>query len=206
MFSGIIESLGTIQSINREKDAIVIVVQTGIKDLTLGESVAVNGVCLTVTHSNHEGNASFFVSSETLDRTNLGQLTNTKRVNLERAVTPSTRLSGHIVQGHVDATGRFVNVQKSGDAHQVFFAFPQQLRKYVVEKGSIAIDGVSLTLNGIGELGQNGANADEFIIHIMIIPHTWEHTTLGHLTLGDKVNVEVDIIAKYVENLCIVQK
>lgn len=206
MFSGIIESLGTIQTVKHEKDAIVVEVDTGITDLSMGESIAVNGVCLTVVQYNQQGQASFFISSETLARTNLGKLVEGKRVNLERAVTPSTRLSGHIVQGHVDAPGRFVKAEKSGDAHQVFFAFPASLRKYVVEKGSIAIDGTSLTLNGIGEIGGGDAASDEFVIHIMIIPHTWEHTTLGHLSPNDMVNVEVDVIAKYVENLCLVQK
>lgn len=206
MFSGIIESLGTIQTVTHEPNAMVVEVDTGITDLSMGESVAVNGVCLTVIKYDEKGSATFFISSETLDRTNLGKLAKGKRVNLERAVLPSTRLSGHIVQGHVDATGRFINAEQSGDAHKVFFAFPASLRKYVVEKGSIAIDGTSLTLNGIGDVGAGDANLDEFIIHIMIIPHTWEHTTLGHLSLGDMVNVEVDIIAKYVENLCLVQK
>lgn len=206
MFSGIIESLGTIYTITHEPDAMVVEVDTGITDLSMGESVAVNGVCLTVIKYDDKGRATFFISSETLNRTNLEKLDKRKRVNLERAVTPSTRLSGHIVQGHVDATGRFVKVEQSGDAHKVFFAFPASLRKYVVEKGSIAVDGTSLTLNGVGEIGKDGAGSDEFIIHIMIIPHTWENTTLGYLSLGDKVNVEVDIIAKYVENLCLVQK
>ncbi|MDI2112062.1 riboflavin synthase [Commensalibacter nepenthis] len=206
MFSGIIESLGSILTVNRKPNAMVIEVDTGIPDLSIGESVAVNGVCLTVVKYDAQGKVSFFISSETLNRTNLNQLQVNKRVNLERAVTPSTRLSGHIVQGHVDATGRFVKAEQSGDAHKVFFAFPASLRKYVVEKGSIAIDGTSLTLNGVGEIGKDGASSDEFIIHIMIIPHTWEHTTLGYLSLGDMVNVEVDIIAKYVENLCLVQK
>ncbi|CAI3952174.1 Riboflavin synthase alpha chain (RibC) (PDB:1I8D) [Commensalibacter communis] len=206
MFSGIIESLGTILTVNHEPNAMVIEVATGISDLSMGESVAVNGVCLTVVQYDTQGKASFFISSETLNRTNLNTLHVDKRVNLERAVTPSTRLSGHIVQGHVDATGRFLKAEQSGDAYKVFFAFPASLRKYVVEKGSIAIDGTSLTLNGVGEIGRDGASSDEFIIHIMIIPHTWEYTTLGHLSPDDMVNVEVDIIAKYVENLCLVQK
>lgn len=127
----------------------------------------------------------------------LGSLAAGSRVNLERAVTPSTRLSGHIVQGHVDGLGRFVGATPSGDARRVEFDIPAELRRYMVEKGSVALDGISLTLNEVGPV-QDG----KFRIALMIIPHTWDHTTLGTLRVGDAVNVEVDIIAKYVEAQC----
>ncbi|CAK7192521.1 Riboflavin synthase [Commensalibacter sp. Nvir] len=202
MFSGIIENLGIVQSVRFENNAMIILIDTFMRDLSVGESVAVNGVCLTVTECNREGRAIFFLSSETLERSSLKKLVADKYVNLERAVTPSTRLSGHIVQGHVDGTARFVNKEQQGEAHTVLFSMPKALRKYVVEKGSIAIDGVSLTLNKIKE-----TNMDEaFDIQLMIIPHTWEHTTFGQMTLGENVNIEVDIIAKYVENICLFQK
>lgn len=203
MFSGIIGYLGRIQTIAKEKDAMVITVNTGMSNLSIGESVAVNGVCLTVTEIHNAGEATFFISFETLNRTNLGQLKLKDRVNLEQAVTPSTRLSGHIVQGHVDATGRFIDAKEVGEAHEVTFALPAHLRKYLVEKGSIALDGISLTLNSVGDVGQAPAHSDEFLISLMIIPHTWENTTLGQFVAGAMINVEVDIIAKYVENLCI---
>lgn len=211
MFSGIIEFLGTIETIYYEKQdskiqAMGIKVKTDIADLTLGESIALNGVCLTVTEIGTNREASFYVSSETLDRTNLGILIENMKVNMERAVTPSTRLSGHIVQGHVDATGRLVRVDEVGEAHRIFIALPRSLRQYVVEKGSIAIDGISLTINGIDESHFEQQQADEFLIHLMIIPHTWHQTRLGKLNLNDIVNIEVDILAKYVENLCRVQK
>lgn len=211
MFSGIIEFLGVVKIIRYEKQdskiqAMEITVQTDIEDLTLGESIAVNGVCLTVTDVGTNKEASFFVSSETLDRTNLGILIENMKVNLERAVTPSTRLSGHIVQGHVDATGRLMCVETQGEAHKIFIALPNSLRQYVVEKGSIAIDGISLTINGIDETHSWHQKTDEFLIDLMIVPHTWNHTNLGQLKINDIVNIEVDIISKYVENLCRTQK
>lgn len=211
MFSGIIEFLGVVSAVKYEKQdlkiqAMEIKIKTGIPDLILGESVAVNGVCLTVTKLGTNDEASFFISSETLDRTNLYVLIENMKVNLERAVTPSTRLSGHIVQGHVDATGRIFKIEQKGEAHQLFVALPSSLRKYVVEKGSIAIDGVSLTINGIKEIAEENHGMNEFLIDLMIIPHTWNHTRLGLLKVDDIVNIEVDIISKYVENLCRVQK
>lgn len=202
MFSGIIEHLGTVTTARRGDRALHVAIATGIDDLSMGESIAVNGVCLTVTEFDAAGNASFFISIETLDRTSLGRLAEGGRVNLERAVTPATRLSGHIVQGHVDGTGRLLAVEPAGEARRVVFAIPNALRRYLVEKGSITLDGISLTLNEIGETGTAGAGPDAFPVALMIIPHTWTHTSLGTLAPGDAVNVEVDVIAKYVETLC----
>jgi riboflavin synthase len=197
MFSGIIENLGTVTAARRGDRSLHIAVATGIGDLSLGESIAVNGVCLTVTDHDASGRASFFISTETLDRTSLGRLAEGSLVNLERAVTPATRLSGHIVQGHVDGTARLLSVEAAGESRRIVFAIPAGLRRYLVEKGSITLDGISLTLNEIGSVG-----AEDVPVALMIIPHTWTHTALGTLSPGDEVNVEVDVIAKYVETLC----
>ena len=208
MFSGIIETMGQIIRADRSPNALILDVQTGLRDIGEGESIALNGVCLTAIASSVEGEVRFFVSSETLERTSLGQLDVGKRVNLERAVTPLTRLSGHIVQGHVDGVAQFVACTEVGEARRVEFAVPHHLRRYMVEKGSIALDGISLTINEIHNNVQcvktpvKHTTHDDVCITLMIIPYTWEHTTLGGLCLGDKVNVEVDIIAKYVEAQC----
>lgn len=197
MFSGIIESLGPVLKVEPGAKSVMLEVETGLQDVAEGESIAVNGVCLTATAPSETGLVQFFVSSETLDRTTLGALRAGSHVNLERAVTPATRLSGHIVQGHVDGTARFVESTPSGDAHRVVFEVPASLRRYMVEKGSITLDGISLTLNELSDVKD-----DVFRIALMIIPHTWTHTNLGKLQPGDAVNVEVDVIAKYVEVLC----
>ncbi|QNT77547.1 riboflavin synthase [Entomobacter blattae] len=205
MFSGIIEKKGHILSLTPTQDnaSIELLLETGFPDLELGESIAVNGVCLTVAQ-HHTTQALFFVSPETLARTSLGMLEKGGTVNLERAVTPSTRLSGHIVQGHVDGTGRLLSIQNEGEAHKITLAIPAHFKRYMVEKGSITLDGISLTLNEVGPIGQAPAKEDEFLISLMIIPHTWQHTTLSDLSKKPSpiLNVEVDIIAKYVENLC----
>ncbi|MFT9088645.1 MAG: riboflavin synthase [Acetobacter okinawensis] len=197
MFSGIIESLGQVLAVEQGARSLMLEVQTGLADVAEGESIAVNGVCLTAVAPAQNAPVRFFVSGETLDRTMLGAVTAGAHVNLERAVTPSTRLSGHIVQGHVDGLARFVGATPVGDARRVEFDVPATLRRYMVEKGSVALDGISLTLNEVGAV-----HGDVFRIALMIIPHTWEHTTLGTLRAGDAVNVEVDIIAKYVEAQC----
>ena len=197
MFSGIIETVGQVIRAEPSPRSLVLDVQTGMQDVAEGESIAVNGVRLTAVAPDTDGLVRFFVSSETLDRTGLGRLETGGRVNLERAVTPSTRLSGHIVQGHVDAVARFAACSDVGEAKRVEFSVPQGLQRYMVEKGSIALDGISLTLNEISP-----GPDDDVRIALMIIPHTWEHTTLGSLTIGDAVNVEVDVIAKYVEAQC----
>ena len=198
MFSGIIERLGRVRGVEPGDEAMRVTVDTGFADLELGESVAVNGVCLTLIDSDRQGMAAFFVSSETLARTGLGSLREGGRVNLERAVTPSTRLSGHIVQGHVDGVATLASVTASGDAWSLLLDLPAALRRYCVEKGSISLDGISLTINAILPSAVPG----QFGVALMIIPHTWEHTNLGTLAPGASLNVEVDLIAKYVEQLC----
>lgn len=196
MFSGIIERLGRVAAVVPGEGTVRLDLETGFADLSLGESVAVNGVCLTVTAFDRDGHASVFVSPETLRVTALERLAQGHSVNLERAVTPSTRLSGHIVQGHVDGVGRLDRIEPSGEAYALRFVLPQRLRRYCVEKGSITLDGISLTLNSIEEPAD-----DRFAVSVTIIPHTWDHTTLGGLAAGDPVNVEIDVIAKYVEQL-----
>ena len=199
MFSGIIERLGHVAAVVPGQGDVRLDLRTGFPDLELGESVAVNGVCLTVTRD-ADGLASFFASTETLSVTALGRLQPGDRVNLERAVTPSTRLSGHIVQGHVDGVGTLLSVEPAGDAWSLRFSLPPALRRYCVAKGSVTLDGISLTLNRLDE-PSGTAGEERFAIGVTVIPHTWEHTTLGSLRPQSPVNVEVDVIAKYVEQL-----
>ncbi|MBO0721019.1 MAG: riboflavin synthase, partial [Blastocatellia bacterium] len=158
--------------------------------LRQGDSIAVNGVCLTVV----ERGADWFaadVSAETLRRSSLKQLRGGARINLERPLLPSSRLGGHLVQGHVDGTGRFIEARPEGDGWLLRIWFPPELSRYLVEKGSITVDGISLTIAQLGE--------DWF--EIAIIPHTWNVTNLNALERGAEVNLEVDIIAKYVERM-----
>jgi riboflavin synthase len=158
-----------------------------------GESIAVNGTCLTVERWDSEG-ISFFASPETLARTALGSLKAGSRVNLERAMLASDRLGGHVVQGHVDGVGRLVALEREGEAWSMEVEIPQALSRYCVPKGSICLDGTSLTINEIMAPGNR--------IRIQIIPHTFSHTRLQAISAGEAVNVEVDVIAKYVERLC----
>jgi riboflavin synthase len=196
MFTGIIEQVGKVAAVIDEASARRLTLVSDFEDLALGESVAVNGVCLTVVRS-EPGRADFFVSPETLERSNLAGLAAGGGVNLERSVTLATRLSGHLVQGHVDGKARLISVKHDGEARRVEFGLPAALWPLCVEKGSIALNGVSLTLNAVGEPGVGG----RFSVAIMLIPHTWSHTNLQHCAPGDEVNVEVDVLAKYVERL-----
>ena len=192
MFSGIIQSLGTVEKIIRsdEKAEMVIRTESDFKDFELGESIAVNGVCLTVRDSGEH----FFVvdlSTETLNRTGFKEIKERAKVNLERSLTPSQKISGHFVSGHVDQMGKVVEIEhKSGE---ILFRFehPAELGPYIIEKGSIAIDGISLTVVD--------AEAERF--SVALIPHTLEVTSLGLRAVGDAVNIETDILAKYVQRL-----
>lgn len=197
MFSGIIERLAQVRERAEIAGSIEVELATGWTDLALGESIAVDGVCLTVAAIGEGGNARFFVSPESLARTNLGRLTTGATVNLERAVTLDTRLSGHLVQGHVDGLARLVERVEAEGAWRHVFLLPVALGRYCVEKGSIALNGISLTINGIE------SRADGLAVAVTIIPHTWDHTNLHSLALGDDLNVEVDVMAKYVERLCL---
>lgn len=196
MFSGIIERLSKVRQTGRQDGTLILTLETGYPDLELGESIAVNGVCLTVVGFDAEGLAKFFVSAETIDRSNLGALSPGGFVNLERSVRLETRLSGHLVQGHVDGKATLSKVTPLGGAYLLELSLPPAVARYCVEKGSIALNGISLTLNAVED------SADQTLIRITIIPHTWEHTNLQHLSVGSDVNVEVDVMAKYVERLC----
>jgi riboflavin synthase len=192
MFTGIVEELGEIVAVQRGAQSAVIRVRGPVvtSDATPGASIAVNGVCLTVVQ--HDGPTfSVDVMAETLNRSSLGALQAGAVVNLERAMAASSRFGGHIVQGHVDGTGQIL-ARVPGDRWEVVqFSLPTELSRYVVEKGSITVDGVSLTVSGVTD--------DTF--SVSLIPTTLELTTLGRRRAGDLVNLEVDVIAKYVERL-----
>ena len=192
MFTGIIEELGRVRAVEpRGEDArIVIEAHTITQGAGEGESIAVNGVCLTALDLKPDSFAAD-CSKETLERSTLGRLKPGAPVNLERAVTPSTRLGGHIVQGHVDARGRLLSVVEHGGSWTVRIGYPNELAKYLVFKGSVAVEGISLTIAGL---------TDDYF-EIAVIPKTWEVTNLSELRPGDEVNLEVDVIAKYVERM-----
>jgi len=192
MFTGIIEELGHVREVEkRGEDArIMIEARTVTEGSSDGDSIAVNGVCLTALDVKPESFAAD-VSKETLFRSTLGNLKPGLPVNLERAVTPATRLGGHIVQGHVDARGTFLGSENHGDSWTFRFAYPKEIARYLVFKGSVAVEGVSLT---IAEL------TDDYF-EIAVIPKTWEVTNFSQLKAGDEVNLEVDVIAKYVERI-----
>ncbi len=197
MFSGIIEKTGRVTTLSRSGQSLVLSVKTGFRDLAPGESIAINGVCLTVTKISQGGTVAFFVSPETIQRSNLGALSVGNLVNLERAVRLETRLSGHLVQGHVDGMAILSSITPEADACRLEFRLPAIMGRYCIEKGSIALNGVSLTLNQVAP--QPDKN---FLIKLTIIPLTWKHTNLHALQIGAAVNVEIDVIAKYVESLC----
>ncbi|MEK6704778.1 MAG: riboflavin synthase [Bdellovibrionota bacterium] len=193
MFTGIVEKVGTVDAVDRLATASNVAIATGFKDLSIGESVAVNGVCLTVAES-VDSMAVFFISHESLARTNLGALLAGSKVNLERALKFSDRMSGHIVQGHVDSVAVVSGISKQVDAVDITITIPAQLSRYCVVKGSLAVNGVSLTINTI---------SDSLVeLGFTLIPHTWANTNLSTLTVGDTVNIEVDVIAKHLEKLC----
>lgn len=192
MFTGIIEELGKVAALDQRSEGarIRIDARTVTADTEDGDSIAVNGVCLTAVDVNAEG-FSADISPETLERTTLGNLQPGSRVNLERAVTPGTRLGGHIVQGHVDGRGTLISAERSGDFYTVRIGFPPELARYFVFKGSVAVEGISLTV----------AALDKDSFDIAVIPKTWQLTNLSTIKPGDAVNLEADIIAKYVERM-----
>ena len=192
MFTGLIEELGSIRERSESVSGSRLTVSCSLvtSDISNGDSIAVNGVCLTALDVTPASFAAD-VSPETLERTTLGSLNISSPVNLERAVTPATRLGGHIVQGHVDGRGTFVSAVHQGDFWTVTVAFPPDLARYFVEKGSVAVEGISLTIAKLRD--------DSF--DFAIIPKTWDVTNLHSLKPGDPVNLEVDVIAKYVERM-----
>ncbi|GAA0086468.1 riboflavin synthase [Clostridium sp. CTA-7] len=192
MFTGIVEEIGVIQGIkNNEKSSKIAIKANKVLDKTiLGDSICTNGVCLTIT--NISGNTfEADVMAETLRRSNLGQLSIGSKVNLERALSLETRLGGHIVSGHIDGTGEIISLVKEDNATWVSIKASSEILKYVVEKGSIAIDGISLTV----------AYVDNEMFKVSIIPHTGEETILLKKKPGETVNLECDVIGKYVEKL-----
>jgi riboflavin synthase len=192
MFTGIIEELGRVRGVERRGEGVRMRVEarTVAEGTREGDSIAVNGVCLTALEVTAEG-FSADGSRETLQRSTLGRLRAGSFVNLERAVTPTTRLGGHIVQGHVDARGRFLSAEEHGGSWTVRVGYPPEIARYLVFKGSVAVEGISLTV---------AALTDDFF-EIAVIPKTWAVTNLSHLRPGDEVNLEADIIAKYVERI-----
>jgi riboflavin synthase len=192
MFTGIVAELGEVAGIEHLDDAARITIRGSVDDAVPGDSIAVNGVCLTVTGI-MDGTFTADVMRETLDRSGLGQLTGGAPVNLELSVRLNDRLGGHLVQGHVDATGTIISREPSEHWEVVRISLPGQISRYVVEKGSIAVDGVSLTVSALGP-------ADDWF-EISLIPETLKRTTLGSRQPGEVVNLEVDVIAKYVERL-----
>lgn len=195
MFTGLVEEIGTVASLEQQGDAVRlgIAATTVMEGTVLGDSIAVNGVCLTVAEFAEDGFVAD-VMQESLDRSALGELAIGSRVNLERALLPTKRLGGHIMQGHVDATAQLLHRTPSEHWYVLRFSLPEGLARYVVEKGSIAVSGTSLTVSALG--------TDESLwFEVSLIPTTLEHTILGGLVPGDTVNLEVDVMAKYVEKM-----
>jgi len=189
VFTGIVEELGTVEEVERQSDAVRLTVRAGrvLEDAGPGDSISVNGCCLTVAE--RTGTTwTADVMAETLDKTGLGSLGVGDRVNLERAVTAGTRLGGHLVQGHVDAVGHLVGREPGEHWDVVTISMPRELAPYLVDKGSITVDGVSLTV----------VRAGEEAFTVSLIPETLRRTTLGFRAPGDAVNLEVDVIGKYV--------
>ncbi len=193
MFTGIIQAIGKIKQIEAKQQDTRLLIAAGslsLADTQVGDSIAVNGVCLTATEITGD---SFWVdvSAESLDKTSLKDIKISSPVNLEKALTLSTPLGGHLVSGHVDGLGKILNISKSGRSTEYKIELPEGLAKYVASKGSVCIDGVSLTVNSI--------NGCEF--SISIIPHTQEQTIIKSYRVGTKLNIEIDLIARYMERL-----
>ncbi len=188
MFTGIVEEVGKVESVRDGKMSISAALV--LQELAVSDSICINGVCLTVTEK-APNSFSVDVVPETLRRSNLGDLQSGAGVNLERSLTPSGRMGGHIVQGHVDGTATVAGIEPDGDALMLRFTAAPDLMRYVVEKGFIAVDGTSLTI----------VDCDDKSFSITLIPYTRENTVFGSRRIGERVNIEVDILAKYVERL-----
>lgn len=193
MFTGIIEAVGHIQEVESKGSDTRLRINTGkldLGDVQLGDSIAVSGVCLTVIEYNGQGFMAD-VSEETLSKTTLAHVNVGDRVNLEKALTPTTRLGGHLVSGHVDGIGEVISRDNAGRSVQFVLRAPAELARYIARKGSICVDGVSLTVNAISQ--------NDFALNI--VPHTLAETTMADYQPGQRVNLEVDIIARYLERL-----
>lgn len=193
MFTGLIQGVGRLRALEPRGGDVRIHIDTGtlpFADVAMGESIAVNGVCLTVVAFDAQSFAAD-ASTETLALTTLGQLREGQPLNLERALQAQDRLGGHLVSGHVDGVGRVLDVHEDGRAQRWRFSLPRALAKYVAKKGSVCVDGVSLTVNGV--------DAESF--DVALIPHTVSHTAFAETRVGDAVNLEIDLVARYVERL-----
>ena len=192
MFTGLIEDTGHVASFKRASEAGILTVNTSLPtaEIAIGDSVAVNGMCLTVTAKGVKA-LTFDVSPESIATISARNLASGGRVNLERALKLGDRLGGHIVSGHVDCAGQLTGAEKRSGNHQLHFKLPSEHARYLVKKGSVTIDGISLTVNSVSQDG----------FSVNIIPHTYSSTTLSGLKIGDNVNIETDIIGKYIERL-----
>ncbi|MEJ2142812.1 MAG: riboflavin synthase [Gammaproteobacteria bacterium] len=198
MFTGIIQSVGQVSALEPKGDDLRVRIQTGkleLENVDLGDSIAVNGVCLTVVELPGDG---FWadVSGETIKRTGFANIQVGTRTNLEKALTPTTHLGGHLVSGHVDGVGEVTQRYNDGRSVRLHIKAPDELAKYIAEKGSITVDGISLTVNAV-----NGA-----AFELNIVPHTLQETTMSDFVTGTRVNLEVDIIARYLERLLLGDK
>jgi len=193
VFTGLVADLGTVTAVDASHDGVRLAVDTSL-ELSEGDSVSVNGVCLTATRVENGGFRAD-VMNETLRRSSLAQLESGSRVNLELPLRAADRLGGHFVQGHVDGVGGVWDVRDEGFSRVVTIGVPAELMRYVVEKGSIAVDGVSLTISALG---------DDWL-QVSLIPETLERTILGEANTGQAVNLEVDVLAKYVERLAVLR-
>jgi len=193
MFTGIIEAVGSIGAKQVNAQGARIVVNTGsldMSDVKLGDSIATNGICLTVVAFD-SGSYSADVSNETLTRTGFAHYSIGQKVNLEKAMLPTTRFGGHMVSGHVDSLSEIVSIEHDGNSIHYWVSMPSSIAAYIAEKGSVTIDGTSLTVNGLAD--------DKF--RLTIVPHTTKETIISNYQVGSKVNVEVDLIARYIERL-----
>lgn len=190
MFTGIVEEIGQIKEFAKLSSGAKISIKCTkvLENAQIGDSIAINGCCQTITKLGQEY-FSADVSEETLRITNFKNYTSGTPVNLERALTPTSRLGGHIVQGHIDCTGSLISYEKLSNFHNLTFKIPQEESKYVVNKGSITVNGISLTV----------AKADRNIFTVAVIPHTFEQTNLKNLQINDTVNIETDILGRYIE-------
>jgi len=194
MFTGLIEDIGSILKMETRGKSVLITISCSpvLDDLKMGDSISVDGVCLTITQVMTQA-FSVEASEETAMRTTLGNKKPKQKVNLERAIKLNNRLGGHLVSGHVDEIAKITSITPKGSYRKITFQIPQKITKYLVEKGSVAIDGISLTINEV--------KSDRFSVNV--IPYTAYHTTLASKKIGDEVNIEVDILGKYVEKLII---
>jgi riboflavin synthase len=193
MFTGIIETVGKVDHIERAEEHAHITIAVApsiLEGVHLGDSICVNGVCLTVV-AHTDTTVAFDAVFETMRKTALGHLAEGDCINVERSLAANGRFGGHIVQGHVDTTGSIASIRQVENSYMVYVDVPRDMMRYIVRKGSIAMDGISLTV----------VDAEDRTFSVSIIPHTWEHTNLSHKRAGDPVNIETDIIGKYVEKL-----